>query len=129
MKILISDDDTQKFEILKDIVINLIPNAEVIRTVCAKDTIIELCNNNDFDFVIQDMFLPINKNEHIDIKGGIYTLNQMKFRNINTKVCICSSDYISHSFMVVANFKHIPFINFASSFLYDDLVEFFGLEN
>ena len=124
IKVLISDDDTFKSESIRDVVLSVFPKAKITRVECAKDSVVELLNNK-YDILIQDMFLPINKNEAIDQKGGIYVLNQIKFREIEIKHCICSSDSISYKFMLEANFDKTPFINFSSIYFEEDLIEFF----
>ena len=124
IKVLISDDDTFKSESIRDVVLSVFPKAKITRVECAKDSVVELLNNK-YDILIQDMFLPINKNEAIDQKGGIYVLNQIKFREIEVKHCICSSDSISYKFMLEANFDKTPFINFSSIYFEEDLIEFF----
>lgn len=124
IKVLISDDDTFKSESIRDVVLSVFPKAKITTVECAKSSITELLNNK-YDILIQDMFLPINKNEAIDQKGGIYVLNQIKFREIEIKHCICSSDSISYKFMLEANFDKTPFINFSSIYFEEDLIEFF----
>ena len=124
IKVLISDDDTFKSESIRDVVLSVFPKAKITRVECAKASITELLNNK-YDILIQDMFLPINKNEAIDQKGGIYVLNQIKFRQIEVKHCICSSDSISYKFMLEANFDKTPFINFSSIYFEEDLIDFF----
>ena len=124
IKVLISDDDTFKSESISDVVLSVFPKAKITRVECAKASITELLNNK-YDILIQDMFLPINKNEAIDQKGGIYVLNQIKFREIEVKHCICSSDSISYKFMLEAGFKDTPFINFSPIYFEEDLINFF----
>ncbi len=124
IKVLISDDDKFKFETIRDVILNTFPKVEITRVECAKDSVVELLNNK-YDILIQDMFLPINKNEAIDQKGGIYVLNQIKFRQIEVKHCICSSDSISYKFMLEANFDKTPFINFSSIYFKKNLIDFF----
>ena len=124
IKVLISDDDKFKFETIRDVILNTFPKIEITRVECAKDSVVELLNNK-YDILIQDMFLPINKNEAIDQKGGIYVLNQIKFREIEVKHCICSSDSISYKFMLEAGFKDTPFINFSPIYFEEDLINFF----
>ena len=124
IKVLISDDDTFKSESIRDVVLSVFPKAKITRVECAKASITELLNNK-YDILIQDMFLPINKNEAIDQKGGIYVLNQIKFRQIEVKHCICSSDSISYKFMLEANFDKTPFINFSSIYFKKNLIDFF----
>lgn len=124
IKVLISDDDTFKSESIRDVVLSVFPKAKITRVECAKASITELLNNK-YDILIQDMFLPINKNEAIDQKGGIYVLNQIKFREIEVKHCICSSDPISYKFMLEANFDKTPFINFSSIYFKEGLINFF----
>lgn len=124
MKILISDDDDFKAGCIEEVVLVVYPKATIVRTKFAKAGILELIKNSDYDILIQDMFLPINENERIDNKGGIYVLEQMKYRDIDVKTCVCSSDSISYKYMVDKNFRNTPFIDFSSFQFRNDLIEF-----
>jgi hypothetical protein len=123
MKILISDDCDIKFKDIKELILQIYPKAEITRVTYAKAGLKELLKNG-YDYLIQDMFLPINFEEEIDTQGGIYILNQVKFRGIKVKSCICSSDKISQSYMIEAGFSKIPFINYSSSYFREDLTNF-----
>lgn len=124
MKILISDDDNFKADCIEEVVLVVYPKATIIRTKCAKAGLLELIKNSDYDILIQDMFLPINENERIDNKGGIYVLEQMRYREIDVKTCVCSSDSVSYKYMVDKNFAKTPFVDFSSFQFRDDLIEF-----
>ena len=123
IKVLISDDDTFKSESIRDVILNTFPKIEITRVECAKASITELLNNK-YDILIQDMFLPINENKRIDNKGGIYVLEQMKYRDIDVKTCVCSSDSVSYKYMLDKNFRNIPFVDFSSFHFRNDLIEF-----
>ncbi len=123
IKVLISDDDTFKSESIRDVVLSVFPKAKITTVECAKSSITELLNNK-YDILIQDMFLPINENERIDNKGGIYVLEQMKYRDIDVKTCVCSSDSISYKYMVDKDFRNTPFVDFSSFQFRNDLIEF-----
>ena len=125
MKILICDDDIRKADIIKDCVLEVYPEAEIKIVSYAKATILSLAEE-DFDYLIQDMFLPINSDSRIDNKGGIYVLNQIKFREIEVKHCICSSDSVSYNYMKESGYGNVPFIDFSSSYFREDLKNFLG---
>lgn len=123
MKILISDDCDLKSKEIKKIILQIYPNAEITRVNYAKAGLKELIKNR-YDYLIQDMFLPINFEDRIDNKGGIYILDQIKYRDIKIKHCICSSDIISYQYMVEAVHSNIPFLDFSSSYFEEDLTNF-----
>ena len=108
MKILISEDNYQKFKSILNVVLDVYPEAEVTRATYSKEGVV-LLKNKKFDFLIQDMFLPINSDSRIDSKGGIYALNKIKHRKIDVKYCVCSSDVISYESMKEAGFQDTPF--------------------
>lgn len=123
MKILISEDSNFKFEGIKRGIQSVLENAEIKRVITAKESVIELIHN-EYDILIQDMQLPINKNDRIDIKGGLYVLNQIKYRQIEVKHCICSSDEKSHQLMIEDKFSEIPFIDYSSNQFLNELKNF-----
>lgn len=125
MKILICDDDARKADIIKDCVLDVYPEAEIKIVTSAKATILSLAEE-DFDYLIQDMFLPINSDSRIDNKGGLYVLNRIKYRKFNFKYCICSSDSVSYSYMKESGHENVPFIDFSSSYFREDLKNFLG---
>ena len=125
MKILICDDDIRKADIIKDCVLEVYPEAEIKIVSYAKVTVLTLIEE-DFDYLIQDMFLPINLDGRIDNKGGLYVLSQIKYRKFNIKYCICSSDRVSYSYMKESGYGNVPFIDFSSSYFREDLIEFLG---
>ena len=125
MKILICDDDVRKADIIKDCVLEVYPKAEIKIVSYAKATILAL-REEDFGYLIQDMFLPINSNDRVDNKGGLYVLNQIELREFSIKYCICSSDSVSYRYMKESNFENVPFIDFSSSYFREDLRDFLG---
>lgn len=66
------------------------------------------------------MQLPINSDSRIDPEGGLYVLNQLKYRrDINQfradlKVCVCSNDKKYQQVLIDKGFDEIDFIYFAS---------------
>ena len=62
------------------------------------------------------MQLPINSDSRIDPEGGLYVLNQLKYRKIrpDLKVCVCSSDKKYQQVLIDKGFDDIDFIYFAS---------------
>lgn len=125
MKILICDDDIRKANIIKDCVLDVYPEAEWKIVSYAIASINELKYRN-YDYLIQDMFLPINSDDKIDNKGGLFVLNRINYEEINVKYCICSSDSVSYSYMKESNFENVPFIDFSSSYFREDLRDFLG---
>ena len=123
MKILISEDNDQKFKSILNVVLSVYPEAEVTRATYSKEGVV-LLKNERFNFLIQDMFLPINSDSRIDNKGGIYALNRIRHRNIDVKYCICSSDAISYESMKEAGFQDTPFIDYSSFNFQMDLIKF-----
>ena len=123
MKILISDDCDIKSKDIKESILQIYPNAEITIVNYAKAGLKELIRE-EYDYLIQDMFLPIHFEERIDTRGGIYILNQLKFRGIKVKSCICSSDKVSQSYMMESGFSETPFINYSSNYFTEDLINF-----
>lgn len=124
-KILICEDSFHKFEGIERAIMNLFDEVEITRVSYAKAAIIELKENPEkYDYLIQDMQLPINSDSRIDIKGGIYVLHQIERREYKIKYCICSSDNSSYNTMVENGFEEIPFINYSSFEFRNDLKEF-----
>ena len=125
MKILICDDDIRKADIIKDCVLEVYPEAEIKIVSYAEATILSLAEE-DFDYLIQDMFLPINLDSGISNKGGIFVLEKINLEEINIKHCICSSDSVSYNYMKESGYGNVPFIDFSSSYFREDLREFLG---
>ncbi len=127
MNILISDDNNQKFERIKKVVLETYPNAFIHRTIYAKDTINSL-DDNQFDLIIQDMSLPINADGRIELRGGLYVLRQLarkrnREKKYDIKVIVCSSDEASYQYMKEEGFENTPFVNYSSFVFKNDLLE------
>jgi ATP-dependent protease ClpP protease subunit len=60
---------------------------EIIRFAYAKGVILDLMEN-EYEFLIQDMQMPINRNGSIDIAAGMYVFNQLKYRKIKIKLFV-----------------------------------------
>jgi hypothetical protein len=124
-RILICEDDNRKFEGIERTILRLFNEVEIKRVKYAKAAIIEIKENPDkYNFLIQDMQLPISSDDGIDTKGGIYVLNQIEYRQIDIKYCICSSDNSSYRSMIEAGYENIPFINYGSFQFSEDIKEF-----
>lgn len=95
MKILISEDRDSKFAKIKACLESEFSEVEIVRCTAAKETVLELINNNTYDVLIQDMQLPLNKNDRIDPNGGIYVFHQLERRHIKIKFIFCSSEDVS----------------------------------
>ena len=97
MKILIAEDDDSKFARIEDFLKQEFKDVEIARFTYAKGIVIELktlddLNQNDYDFLIQDMQMPLNRDGGIDTQAGKYVLNQLKRGEIKIKTIMCSSE-------------------------------------
>lgn len=100
MKILIAEDNDSKFARIKNCLEDEFEDIEITRFTYAKGIIIELktlddLNQNDYEFLIQDMQMPLNRNGSIDTKAGMYVFNQLEYRKIKIKTICCSSEEVS----------------------------------
>ena len=116
MKILICEDDERKFIGIQDVILASNPIAEIKWVKYSKAALNELKSESEYDILIQDMQLPINSDSRIDPEGGLYVLNQLKYRKIrpDLKVCVCSSDKKYQQVLIDKGFDDIDFIYFAS---------------
>ncbi len=120
MKILICEDDERKFIGIQDVILASNPTAEIKWVKYSKAALNELISETEYDILIQDMQLPINSDSRIDPEGGLYVLNQLKYRrDINQfradlKVCVCSNDKKYQQVLIDKGFDEIDFIYFAS---------------
>lgn len=116
MKILICEDDERKFIGIQDVILASNPTAEIKWVKYSKAALNELISESEYDILIQDMQLPINSDSRIDPEGGLYVLNQLKYRQIRSdlKVCVCSSDEKYQQVLIDKGFDDIDFIYFAS---------------
>lgn len=124
MRVLISEDSERKYIHIQNVVKKVLgEDTEIERVVYAKAGVVKL-KNEKYDYLIQDMQLPINSDGRIDIKGGLYVLNQVKYRKLIDKYCICSSDVFSYELMKENGFKNVPFVDYSSDMFFNDLKEF-----
>jgi CheY-like chemotaxis protein len=120
MKILICEDDERKFIGIQDVILASNPTAEIKWVKYSKAALNELISESEYDILIQDMQLPINSDSRIDPEGGLYVLNQLKYRRdrnrfrSDLKVCVCSSDKKYQQVLIDKGFDEIDFIYFAS---------------
>ena len=97
MKILIAEDNDSKFARIEDFLKQEFKDVEITRFAYAKGIVIELktlndLNQMDYNFLIQDMQMPINIDGRIDTQAGKYVLEQLKRREIKIKTIVCSSE-------------------------------------
>ena len=100
MKILIAEDNDSKFQRIKDCLEDGFNNVQITRFTYAKGVVIELetldnLNQNDYDLLIQDMQMPLNRDGRIDTRAGMYVLSQLDIREIKIKTIVCSSEEVS----------------------------------
>jgi ribosomal protein L1 len=69
MKILICEDNERKYNDIREAIRIVMPEAKITWCKYAKTGVQEL-RNNEYDFLIQDMQLPLHSDEKIMIKGG-----------------------------------------------------------
>ena len=128
MKILICEDNERKYNDIREAIRIVMPEAKITWCKYAKTGVLEL-KNNEYDFLIQDMQLPLHSDEKIMIKGGIYVLQRLEHYqhrygiNPNIKVCVCSSDIASKDILTSEGFD-IPFIEYTSYTFVSDIKEF-----
>ena len=92
MRILIAEDNDSKFARIEDFLKQEFKDVEITRFAYAKGIVIELKTQNDYDFLIQDMQMPLNRDGRIDTQAGKYVLEQLKRREIKIKTIVCSSE-------------------------------------
>ena len=128
MKILICEDNERKYNDIKEAIRIVMPEAKITWCKYAKTGVQEL-RNNEYDFLIQDMQLPLHSDDRIDFKGGIYVLHRLQHSqhtyhiNRDIKVCVCSSDIASKDILTSEGFD-IPFIEYTSYTFVSDIKEF-----
>ena len=137
LKILVCEDDFQKYESIKD-ALSVISKSklnftfDIERAPNAKTGIIKLQNENfNFDFLICDMQMPFNNDEGISVDAGCRVLERVKMLcETNMKTTICSSDIKSRVLMEKMHLGEFHFIDFGSFEFINDLTEFIknGLE-
>ena len=124
-RIIVCEDDNRKFEGIEKTILRLFKEVEIKRVKYAIAAIIEIKENPEkYNYLIQDMQLPIISDSRIDIKRGIYDLEQLEGREYNIKYCICSSDNSSYKSMVENGYADVPFINYSSFQFSEDIKEF-----
>ncbi len=95
MRILIAEDNDKKYQkILNCLIEEFGANLEVKRFTYAKGVILELMEH-EYEFLIQDMQMPINKCSEINITAGSYVFSQLNLRQIKIKTICCSSEEVS----------------------------------
>lgn len=95
MRILIAEDNDSKYQKILDCLTKEFgANLEVKRFTYAKGVILELMEN-EYEFLIQDMQMPINKSSGIKITAGLYVFGQLELRQIKIKTICCSSEKVS----------------------------------
>ena len=77
MKILICEDNERKYNDIREAIRIVMPEAKITWCKYAKTGVQEL-RNNEYDFLIQDMQLPLHSDDRIDFKGGIYVLHRLQ---------------------------------------------------
>ena len=97
MRILIAEDNDSKFARIEDFLKQEFKDVEITRFAYAKGIVIELktlsdLNQIDYDFLIQDMQMPLNKDSRVDTKAGTYVFHKLKYRRIKIKTICCSSE-------------------------------------
>lgn len=140
-KILIIDDNHRKASKIRQIIERNFDGELLIETEeYAKGGLNKLVAEK-FDFIVIDMFMPINEDGRIDPCGGKYVLDKLKYylkrRNIRTvasedaKIVVCSSEDMTEK-LNSWGYNTNNFIHFGASspeqwsnFLHDDKTSIF----
>jgi CheY-like chemotaxis protein len=115
-KILIIEDNYVKFEKTKKYIQKTFPDCDINYATYAKGGVIELKKAKEsgelYDYVIVDMYMPINSDSRIDSEGGFYVLNKIKHRNLIdlSKVVINSSEKTLRKTMDEKGYEKVDFI-------------------
>lgn len=92
MDVLISEDDDYKYEKVEKAIRKSLPDCNIHRTTCIRDTI-EYLHGNNVDALIQDMNLPVWKDDTIRCAAGIDVVYTVGIEDIPIKFrFVCSSD-------------------------------------
>lgn len=91
MRILIAEDNDSKFARIKDCLEYNFKDLEITRFTYAKGIVLDLMEN-EYEFLIQDMQMPLNRDGRIETTAGMYVFNQLKYREIKIKTICCSSE-------------------------------------
>lgn len=113
MKFLISEDNDHKFNDIKAYILKIVPDAIIDRVTSAKAGVRLLKQDKKaYDYLIQDMQLPLMEDSPIDREGGIYVLNQLRRMESEVKVCVCSSSVKAGEIMNNYGFTNISFFTY-----------------
>ena len=93
MRILIAEDNDAKFERIKNCLKQEFKDLEITRFTYAKGVVLDLMEN-EYEFLIQDMQMPLNIDGRIDTQAGMYVFNQLERRQIKIKTICCSSEEV-----------------------------------
>lgn len=122
MKFLISEDNDHKFNDIKMYILKIVPDAIIDRVIYAKAGVKLLKQDKKaYDYLIQDMQLPLMEDSAIDREGGIYVLNQLRIIESEVKVCVCSSDEKAGEIMNSHGFTNISFFTYNPMYDMTDL--------
>lgn len=120
MRILIAEDNDSKYQKILDCLTKEFgANLEVKRFTYAKGVILELMEN-EYEFLIQDMQMPINKSSGIKITAGLYVFGQLELRQIKIKTICCSSEEVNLSDSYL-NYESVLF-SYSGSSWKEDLI-------
>ena len=123
MRILIAEDNEHKFEKIKNCLELNFNNLEIKRCVNAKEVILELMHN-EYEFLIQDMQMPIRSDSLINVTAGLYVHGQLERRQIKIKTIFCSSEDVSFlNPYSCLNYPESVLFQYNGSDWKDDLIE------
>lgn len=128
MKILISEDNSKKFENIKSIILKLDSSIEVERSTFGIDTIMRIKMNNDkYDLLIQDMLMPYRQDEKSRFNCGLLVINKLIINNLMIgKIIVCSSE---NNFRESVESQGVKFIKYGEFDEYNWIVELSKLIN
>ena len=99
MKILIIDDEDYKYKTILNTLNKIIENPNIVRAKSRKSALVTLINNNDnFNLIICDNYLPMFDNDLVNIKPlAKLIVTDIRIRlSLNTPICVCSSDEVEN---------------------------------
>lgn len=131
MRILIIEDNTNKYAKTRKAIEEIAPQAEIFWETYAKDACDRL-NMNAYDFAIIDMQMPMKVNSGISFTAGIHVLEELTKHEISMnpdiKYCISSSGEDSKDTMEKYGYEEVPFIlNTPGRSIREPLKKFLGV--
>lgn len=109
MKILISEDNTRKYESIVKTITNFDSSIEIVREVTGVRTI-RNAMENPYDLLIQDMMMPFRDDEKPRLQCGFLVIDKLLHRKILTnKIIVCSTE---NTYQLDAEGRGVKFVKY-----------------